>query len=145
VIWLLRCSDTKFIHSLGFGVQLNALKSKEKVPFAASFDACQLNSFQRFVNPIWRMTEPITALLYPSRKTITQHLQTVDEFAYSVIEKRRNEIANGETHHRDLLSRFLDAYNEHNELLNNKELRDVVLNFIIAGRDTTGKTINTRF
>jgi cytochrome P450 len=35
----------------------------------------------------------------------------------------------------------LNAHNEHDELLGNKELRDVVLNFIIAGRDTTGKII----
>jgi cytochrome P450 len=111
------------------------------VPFAASFDECQLNSFQRFVNPIWRLTEPMTALFRPSKKTITQHLQIVNEFAYSVIEKRRVQLANGETHHRDLLSRFLNAHNEHDELLGNKELRDVVLNFIIAGRDTTGKII----
>ncbi|KAI8887433.1 cytochrome P450 [Backusella circina FSU 941] len=129
---------------LSFGVELNALKSKEKVPFAASFDECQLNSFQRFVNPIWKITEPIQALLNPHKKNIKQHLQTVDEFAHTVIERRRKQLADGETHH-DLLSRFMNARNEHNEPLSNKELRDIVLNFVIAGRDTTAQALSWTF
>lgn len=124
---------------------MNALKSKDKVPFAASFDECQLNSFKRFLNPLWRVTEPLGSALKPWKKTITQHLKTVDEFAYSVINKRREELARGETHHRDLLSRFMDAHNENDELLSDKELRDIVLNFIIAGRDTTAQALSWTF
>jgi cytochrome P450 len=123
---------------------LNALKSKEKVPFAASFDECQLNSFKRFINPIWKVTEPIQALLNPSKKSIKQHLETVDEFAYTVIERRRQQLADGENHS-DLLSRFMSAKNEHNEPLSNKELRDIVLNFVIAGRDTTAQALSWTF
>lgn len=69
----------------------------------------------------------------------------MDEFAYSVINKRREELARGETHHRDLLSRFMDAHNEKDELLSDKELRDIVLNFIIAGRDTTAQALSWTF
>ncbi|KAL9558727.1 hypothetical protein MBANPS3_000774 [Mucor bainieri] len=130
---------------LGFGVQLHALDSQEKVPFAASFDECQLNSFQRFINPLWRVTEPIATLLQPWKKSINQHLETVDGFANQVIEGRRQQLADGETHHRDLLSRFMDAHNEHDELLSNKELRDIVLNFVIAGRDTTAQALSWTF
>jgi cytochrome P450 len=54
-------------------------------------------------------------------------------------------LANGETHHQDLLSRFMNAHNEHDELLNNKELRDIVLNFVIAGRDTTAQALSWTF
>lgn len=115
------------------------------MPFAASFDECQLNSFKRFLNPLWRVTEPVSSVLTPWKKTISQHLKTVDEFAYSVINKRREELARGETHHRDLLSRFMDARNENNQPLNDKELRDMVLNFIIAGRDTTAQVLSWTF
>ncbi|KAG2235764.1 hypothetical protein INT48_000990 [Thamnidium elegans] len=130
---------------LGFGVEINAINSKEKVPFAASFDECQLNGFQRFINPIWKITEPILFGLQPWKKSISQHLKTVDNFAYEVIESRRQQLARGETHHKDLLSRFMDAHNENDELLNNKELRDIVLNFIIAGRDTTAQALSWTF
>ena len=37
----------------------------------------------------------------------------------------------------DLVTRFLDSADKRGETLSTKELRDVVLNFIIAGRDTT--------
>lgn len=124
---------------------MHALDSQEKVPFAASFDECQLNSFQRFINPLWRVTEPIATLLQPWKKSINQHLQTVDGFANQVIEGRRKQLADGETHHRDLLSRFMDAHNEHDEPLSNKELRDIVLNFVIAGRDTTAQALSWTF
>ncbi|KAG0749659.1 hypothetical protein G6F16_003497 [Rhizopus arrhizus] len=130
---------------LGFGVQLNALNSKEKVPFAASFDECQLNSFQRFVNPFWKLTEPITAFFQPTKKSTRQHLKTINEFADQVIQKRRKEMANGEIHRRDLLSRFMNTHNEKGELLNNEELRDIILNFVIAGRDTTAQALSWTF
>lgn len=83
--------------------------------------------------------------LQPWKKSINQHLKTVDTFAYEVIEGRRQQLARGETHHKDLLSRFMDAHNEKDELLDNKELRDIVLNFIIAGRDTTATALSWTF
>ncbi|KAI9468452.1 MAG: cytochrome P450, partial [Benjaminiella poitrasii] len=125
---------------LGFGVELKALETEDKVPFAASFDACQLNSFQRFVNPLWRLTEPIVTLLRPTEKTIAQHLETVDAFANQVIENRRKNL--DMNNNNDLLSRFMNARNERHEPLNNKELRDIILNFVIAGRDTTAQALS---
>lgn len=104
-----------------------------------------MNGFQRFVNPLWKITEPIVFGLQPWKKSISQHLETVNKFAYEVIESRRQQLARGETHHKDLLSRFMEAHNENDELLDNKELRDMVLNFIIAGRDTTAQALSWTF
>ena len=39
----------------------------------------------------------------------------------------------------------MNATNEKGELLNDKELRDTVLNFIIAGRDTTAQALSWLF
>ncbi|KAG1448977.1 hypothetical protein G6F56_008787 [Rhizopus delemar] len=128
---------------IGFGVDLKSLLSKEKVPFAASFDFCQMNSFQRFINPFWKLTEPITSLFNPSLST-SQNLKTVNAFADHVIQKRRQEMKEG-IEPRDLLSRFMTTQNESGELLNNKELRDIVLNFVIAGRDTTAQALSWTF
>ncbi|KAI8641273.1 cytochrome P450 [Parasitella parasitica] len=129
---------------LGFGVHLNALKSNGKVPFAAAFDEAQKTTFQRFVNPIWPITERLLSVVMPWKSSMNNHLNVVDSFAREVIEKRRVEIANGEVH-RDLLSRFMDAHNAQGELLNNDELRDIVLNFVIAGRDTTAQALSWTF
>ncbi|CAO0792861.1 unnamed protein product [Mucor circinelloides] len=129
---------------LGFGVHLNALKSEGKVPFAAAFDEAQKTTFQRFVNPIWPITERLMSMAMPWKSSMNNHLEVVDTFAREVTEKRRIEIANGEVH-RDLLSRFMDARNAQGELLNNDELRDIVLNFVIAGRDTTAQALSWTF
>ncbi|KAI9310986.1 cytochrome P450 [Dichotomocladium elegans] len=129
---------------LGFGVELNSIGSKAKVPFAASFDICQANSFQRFINPLWSLTERIDSLLQPSKPSIQDHVKVIDSFANDVIERRRAQLARGEIH-TDLLSRFMNTKNENNEPLSNRELRDVILNFIIAGRDTTAQALSWTF
>jgi cytochrome P450 len=130
---------------LGFDVELNSLKSKEKIPFAASFDECQVNTFARFLNPVWKITEPLFNILHPWKNTFAQHLRTVDDFIYSVIEKRRDQLVKGATYHQDLLSRFMNARNEHGELLNDKVLRDIVSNFVLAGRDSTALVLSWTF
>lgn len=129
---------------LGFGVHLHAQASTEKVPFAESFDEAQKTTFSRFINPIWPITERLQSIVMPWKSSMKHHLHVVDSFARQVTEKRRVEIANGEVHG-DLLSRFMDARNAQGELLNNDELRDIVLNFVIAGRDTTAQALSWTF
>ncbi|KAI8336321.1 cytochrome P450 [Chlamydoabsidia padenii] len=129
---------------LSFGVELNALATNGKVPFASSFDAAQLNAFQRFCNPAYKVTEALSDWFMPWKTTIKQHLDVMDNFAYEVIKKRRQELADG-ANYGDLLSRFMSAKNEKGELLNDRELRDVVLNFVIAGRDTTAQALSWTF
>ncbi|KAI9259893.1 cytochrome P450 [Sporodiniella umbellata] len=125
---------------LGFGVQLNALGSKKKVPFAEAFDEAQKNTFQRFVNPIWPITERLTRIAMPWKTMMVDHLKVVNGFAHDVITKRREEMARGEEH-KDLLSRFMLSSTP----LDDKALRDIVLNFVIAGRDTTAQALSWTF
>ncbi|KAI8139811.1 cytochrome P450 [Fennellomyces sp. T-0311] len=129
---------------LGFGVQLNALASKEKVPFAASFDECQINCMDRFINPFMPLLEILQPVLQPGTKSIKGHLKVVDDFAFKIIAERRSQLAEG-GEFKDLLSRFMNAKNENNQPLNDRELRDTVLNFIIAGRDTTAQALSWTF
>lgn len=42
----------------------------------------------------------------------------------------------------DILSRFIDLGDDPESNLNDKSLRDIVLNFVIAGRDTTATTLS---
>ncbi|KAI9498853.1 cytochrome P450 [Zychaea mexicana] len=129
---------------LGFGKQLNSLLSKEKVPFAESFDICQQKCFERFVDPFADLREALKPIFRPGTKTIKQHLKTVNDFAYTLVNERREQLKNG-GEYKDLLSRFMSARNEKNELLSDTELRDTVLNFIIAGRDTTAQALSWTF
>ncbi|ORZ25556.1 cytochrome P450 [Absidia repens] len=111
------------------------------VPFAESFDELQKNSFDRFMNFMEPVNRKFSEIFMPWKPTVASHQKVIDEFANSVIQKRRAQLAAGEVH-KDLLSRFMETTNENGEPLNDKELRDTIMNFIIAGRDTTAQTLS---
>ncbi|CEI97321.1 hypothetical protein RMCBS344292_11456 [Rhizopus microsporus] len=117
---------------LGFGVQLNSLLKEGKVEFAESFDFLQRRSAERFVDPMMGVKETIFDFFSRKENTTSYNLKVINTFAQQVIDKRRKEVAADEADRKDLLSRFMNATNEKGELLNDKELRDTVLNFIIA-------------
>lgn len=134
-----------FPNRLGFGVQLDSLLKKEKVPFAESFDHLQRLGAKRFVNPLMPLSESVKRYLLPWKMSTKDHLKCVDSFAEDVISERRKQIANDEPYPKDLLSRFMDTLNEKGEKLNDVELRDTILNFVIAGRDTTAQALSWLF
>ncbi|KAI8141325.1 cytochrome P450 [Fennellomyces sp. T-0311] len=128
---------------LGFGKQLDSLLSKEKVPFAASFDICQKVCSDRFADPFTDFYDSLK-IFKPGSMRVKDHIKIIDDFAYSLINERREQLARGEEY-KDLLSRFMAARNPQGEPLSDKELRDTVLNFIIAGRDTTAQALSWGF
>ena len=58
----------------------------------------------------------------------------LDKFAYETIAKRRENVGN------DMLSLYIQTTDE-----SDAYLRDVMMNFLIAGRDTTGQTLTWFF
>ncbi|ORZ13523.1 cytochrome P450 [Absidia repens] len=131
---------------LGFGVHLNSLHQEGKVPFATAFDEAQKGTFFRMINQFWPTTERPASLILPwILPDMKAGLKVVDDYAREVTEKRRAEMANGQTEAKDLLSRFMKASNAKGEPLSNDELRDIVLNFVIAGRDTTAQALSWCF
>ncbi|KAI8369967.1 cytochrome P450 [Blakeslea trispora] len=131
--------------NLGFGKQLNCIVAKEKTPFAISFDYLQNMAILRFVNPFSPIKEKISEYLTPWKMKTADHLKVIDVFAKEVITARREEIAKGNSPKKDLLSRFMNFKSEKGESLNDEELRDTILNFIIAGRDTTAQALSWLF
>ncbi|OBZ86583.1 hypothetical protein A0J61_05360 [Choanephora cucurbitarum] len=129
---------------LGFGVQLNSILTKGQVPFAHAFDEAQKNTFLRFVNPLWPATERLLGFLMPWKASMRNNLKIVNDFARQVIQERRAQMALGEIH-TDLLSRFMNAQNHKGDILSDNELRDIVLNFVVAGRDTTAQALSWTF
>ncbi|KAI9305453.1 cytochrome P450 [Cunninghamella echinulata] len=126
---------------LGFGTEIGALTTEGKVPFAEAFDELQKNSFDRFMNFMEPVERRCREIFMPWKPTVASYLKTIDTFASSVIKTRRAELAAGEQC-KDLLSRFMETRNENGEPLNDKELRDCIMNFIIAGRDTTAQALS---
>jgi fatty acid omega-hydroxylase len=106
----------------------------------------------RFWVPAW----PLVELFNGSKFAITRDSALVKRFARSIINKRREQLAqaakltghaadadgaDGDSSHlhQDLLLLFMESKGPDGKPLNDKQLVDTVLNFIIAGRDTTAQ------
>ncbi|KAK3148273.1 hypothetical protein QOZ80_3BG0292920 [Eleusine coracana subsp. coracana] len=137
------------ICKVGFGVEIGTLSPDlPENSFAQAFDATNIIVTLRFIDPLWRLKR---FLHVGSEALLEQSIKLVDEFTYSVIRRRKAEIvearASGkqEKIKHDILSRFIElgeAGGEDGGFGDDKSLRDVVLNFVIAGRDTTATTLS---
>jgi len=92
---------------------------------------------ERFSNPFWFLTEHFSG----ARKILNDNLAVIDSFAYKMISDRRAKGVNARNSSSDLLDLFMDTRNDDGSELSDKQLRDVVLNMIIAGRDTTAQAL----
>ncbi|XP_037419662.1 cytochrome P450 704B1-like [Triticum dicoccoides] len=139
------------ICKVGFGVEIGTLSPElPENSFAQAFDAANIIVTLRFIDPLWRVKK---FLHVGSEALLEQSIKLVDEFTYSVIRRRKAEIvqarASGkqEKIKHDILSRFIElgeaGGDDGGSLFgDDKGLRDVVLNFVIAGRDTTATTLS---
>ncbi|KAJ7514498.1 hypothetical protein O6H91_23G046600 [Diphasiastrum complanatum] len=99
----------------------------------------------RFFDPFWKLKR---LLNIGHEATLKKSAKVIDEFIYRVIHSRRSEIQDSRAFHKsdqlkpDLLSRFIELGEDPANQINEKTLRDIVLNFIIAGRDTTAATLS---
>lgn len=77
-------------------------------------------------------------------------IKTLDEFSYGIIDAREksglgNITADQKKEDLDLLSLYMALRDENGQPLTRKQLRDAVLNLIIAGRDTTAQALSWTF
>ncbi|EAZ25728.1 hypothetical protein OsJ_09563 [Oryza sativa Japonica Group] len=139
------------ICKVGFGVEIGTLSPDlPENSFAQAFDAANIIVTLRFIDPLWRLKK---FLHVGSEALLEQSMKLVDDFTYSVIRRRKAEIlqarASGkqEKIKHDILSRFIELGEAGGDegggsFGDDKSLRDVVLNFVIAGRDTTATTLS---
>ncbi|ONK75429.1 uncharacterized protein A4U43_C03F16750 [Asparagus officinalis] len=137
------------ICKVGFGVEIGTLSPElPDNTFAHAFDTANIIVTLRFVDPLWRIKR---FLRVGSEALLEKCIKVVDEFTYDVIRKRKSEIVeaggNGTRNKgqmkNDILSRFIELGEDpESDFSDDKSLRDVVLNFVIAGRDTTATTLS---
>lgn len=148
---------------VAFGAKLGCIGNPD-VTFAQDFDYCTFCINESFLNPFWFLERYLT----PSGWKYFLCLYRINRFAYSMIRERREQLRNakdsGSKEERtDLLSLYLEKDNLTATGVNSppssakskytdtfmpptdKNLRDVVLNMIIAGRDTTAQALSWTF
>ncbi|XP_038985601.1 cytochrome P450 704B1 [Phoenix dactylifera] len=141
------------ICKVGFGVEIGTLSPHlPDNSFAQAFDAANIIVTLRFIDPLWRIKRFLRA---GSEALLERSIKAVDDFTYDVIRKRKAEIERARAsgirevtvfHFKikhDILSRFIELGEvPDSSFSDEKSLRDVVLNFVIAGRDTTATTLS---
>ncbi len=111
------------------------------VEFAANFDYAQRVMDERFVDPMAGFTELFSAQGRKMHRTI----KALHNFCYEIIDLRLAARERGEAQaasgkgDKDLLALFME------QNLGRDELLPVVLNFLIAGRDTTAQALGWLF
>lgn len=127
-----------------FGVDLNCLEgsSKEGVAFIKAFDDSNALTYQRYVDPFWKLKR---SLNIGSEASLKRNIKVIDHFVYDLIKTERKRLAEQQDHSvekEDILSRFLVESTKDPEGMTDKYLRDIILNFMIAGKDTSANALS---
>ncbi|KAH8086170.1 cytochrome p450 [Aureococcus anophagefferens] len=131
------------IGQIGFGVDLGALRGPEGAAVAAdfgdAFNAATQLSGDRFVDPLWRLKR---FLGVGSERRLADAIARVRAFSLGVVADRRSEKDADLKAKRDLLSRFMAHQDTSKEFaFTDEELHFAVINFVLAGRDTTANQL----
>lgn len=151
------------ICQVAFGSDPGALRDPEaSIPFADAFDYCQFCIDKSFFQPFllwWR-------LFTPSGWEMRRCLTVVEDYARGIVRQKRQQYSTekgrqlgASKNGADLLSLYIESEmvsTKKNDLnqgrtktasatsspLTDTDLRDVIMNFVIAGRDTTAQALS---
>ncbi|GAB4850623.1 hypothetical protein Ancab_029932 [Ancistrocladus abbreviatus] len=151
---------------IAFGVDPGCLRpGLPEIPFARAFEDATEATVLRFVTPTWIWTA-MRWLNLGSEKRLRDSVKVVDHFADQVIKTRKKELLekldindDEEREHKcnnnnkndtkkessDLLTVFMRLRDEKGKPFSEKFLRDICVNFILAGRDTSSVALSWFF
>ncbi|PON56765.1 Cytochrome P450, E-class, group I [Trema orientale] len=142
---LMRCTLDS-IFKVGFGVELNCLEgsSKEGSAFMKAFDESNALTYWRYADPFWKLKRYFNI---GSEASLKKNIKVIDDFVHQLIKNKRKLLAKQQdcNDKEDILSRFLVESKKDPEKMNDQYLRDIILNFIIAGKDTSANTLSWFF
>ncbi|XP_008803291.2 cytochrome P450 704C1-like [Phoenix dactylifera] len=134
------------IFKVGFGTDLDCLHdSYDGSIFANAFDDSSEFIMLRYVNVFWKIMK---LLNIGSEAILKERIKVVNDFIYKLIDKRAEQCSNGRNDlekKEDILLRFLEESRRDPQNMSYQYLRDIVLNFLIAGKDTTAGTLSWFF
>ncbi|KAF9971257.1 hypothetical protein BGZ73_005833 [Actinomortierella ambigua] len=136
--------------TISFGKSFGCLDDMAReTEFAVSFDDLTTACSLRLIDPLWKLRERVTsagAKMRHDRAVVGQH-------ALSLIElRRRGGVQEGTFQpynvggtKKDLLQLFMECRDDDGEPLSDEFIKDIILNFTIAGRDTTAQALTWMF
>ncbi|KAL3502262.1 hypothetical protein ACH5RR_036711 [Cinchona calisaya] len=133
---------------IAFGVDPGCLRlGLPQIPFAKAFEDATEATLFRFVTPtlIWKT---MRSLNIGTEKKLNESIREVDKFAEEVIRTRKKELSLASEHEKqrsDILTVFMGLKAEQGRPFSDKFLRDICVNFILAGRDTSSVALSWFF
>lgn len=120
------------IGEIGFGADIGSLENPVS-PFLKSFDEAQRIIFKRFVLPGWRFLRLLG--LGPEAQT-KHHMKQLRTYSRQIVEQLAKSLDQpaGDS--------FVGLFMKAEPGLDHEFLADLVLNFLIAGRDTTAQAMS---
>eukprot|EP00924_Labyrinthula_sp_SR-Ha-C_P006375 snap_masked-scaffold_121-processed-gene-0.3-mRNA-1 protein AED:1.00 eAED:1.00 QI:0/0/0/0/1/1/2/0/539 len=140
------------IGDIGFGVDLNTLQSTKYSRFSKAFDEVIPNISKRNIWPWWKF--PVIKHFIPSEVIVKNSVKELNIFCNEIIVDRLSLLKNSGTEKAldgkgDILSLFVKSLISKGIDVRSsaakKFLRDVIMSFKIAGRDTTACTLTFLF
>ncbi|KAJ6872689.1 cytochrome P450 704C1-like [Populus alba x Populus x berolinensis] len=128
------------IFKVGFGVELDSMcgSNEEGVKFTSAFDDASALTLWRYVDVFWKIKR---FLNIGSEAALKKNVKVVNDFVYKLINKKielmRTSKEVSSLKKDDILSRFLQVTEN-----DPTYLRDIILNFVIAGKDTTATALS---
>ncbi|KAM0946756.1 putative abieta-7,13-dien-18-ol hydroxylase [Dioscorea sansibarensis] len=144
---LLMKSTLDSIFKVGFGVELDTLSgsNEEGRNFAKAFDDASKTILKRFFDVSWKIKRFLNV---GEEANMKKNIKYIDDFVYMLMKKKIDQSANHKDDvmiKEDILSRFLMERKKDPSTMSDQYLRDIILNFVIAGRDTTAGTLSWFF
>lgn len=133
------------IFKVGFGVELNCINgssSEDGAKFIKAFDDANELVYRRYIDPFWKLKR---ILNIGSEAVLKRNIQIMDKFVHRLIQQKRKLLQENQQYSmekEDILSRFLEARKKDPEKMTDEYLRDIILNFMIAGKDTTANALS---
>ncbi|KAG7396529.1 hypothetical protein PHYBOEH_002182 [Phytophthora boehmeriae] len=138
---------------IGFGVHMGCLDAEEEHPFQKAFDRAQRAILFRFIRPSW-FWKTQKWLNVGMEGQLQRDIQVINTTVLEIVEKAlaqrsggSGKVNNGQG--RDIVSLFLDniasSADSGDQKFDPMYLRDIVVNFLIAGRDTTAQALSWFF
>lgn len=128
------------IVQMAFGIELNSIKQENQHEFAIAFDSVQDACSKRCPDPLFKVKKFLR--IGKREKLIHEQMKIINKFGEQVINSKRRTLESGGKLGSDLLSRYIDLSRSFNDKVENKtstnqQLQDTIMNFVLAGRDTT--------
>nr|GMC82816.1 cytochrome P450 704C1-like [Ipomoea batatas] len=128
---LLMRSSLESIFKVGFGVDLNCIEGEglgsskeESMMFMKAFDDSNELTYWRYVDPFWRLKRQEKAARLCNIIYVLKDVKSEKE---------------------DILSRFIRESKKDPKTKSDEYLRDIILNFVLAGKDSSANTLSWFF